>query len=74
MRGQSKPPPACSDNRSKPCSRQSSCSVTTTAAMHTLPWICTRIRRCSVASDQQNRCYAIDPNPFSFTFAIANTR
>ena len=42
MRGQSKPPPACSESRSKPCRRQSSCSVTTTAAMHTLPWICQR--------------------------------
>ena len=38
--GESKPALACSDSRSKPCSRQSSCSVTTTAAMHTLPWIC----------------------------------
>jgi hypothetical protein len=34
------PVSACSDVRSKPCSFQSSVSVTTTAAMHTNPWIC----------------------------------
>ena len=40
MRGNSAALPECSDTRSKPCSRQSSVSVTTTAAMHTFPWIC----------------------------------
>ena len=44
MRGKS-PVAICSVMRSSPCKRQSSVSVTTTALMHMLAWICSKTLR-----------------------------